>query len=164
MSMTVEDFRRVLDYDAETGAFSWRVTNSNRAVRGSNAGTPHCRGYVVVTVFGRKFLAHRLVWFYVHGEWPPHEIDHINLDPSDNRLSNLRLATRAQNERNKRSRRDNASGAKGVQWHAEGRKWMARIRTNGKTKYLGLFEDKAEAAAAYERAAVEHYGEYARAS
>lgn len=94
---------------------------------------------------------------------PSHlEVDHINGNGLDNRRSNLRLATKAQNQANRRPSRTNTSGFKGVSPHAQVRKWKAEIRVAGVRHYLGLFNSPEEAAQAYDCAAFQHFGEYAR--
>ena len=101
------------------------------------------------------------------GEWPALEIDHINLDPADNRFCNLREATKAQNKRNTRKYCNNTSGTKGVfrMRYPNGRfKWRAQIGFNGNIKYLGSFDTIEEAAAVYTIAAKERFGEFARLS
>lgn len=162
MSMiTAEDVRRVLAYDPETGDFTWRET-FGRAVRGAKAGNINGRGYVTIKFRKRTHQAHRLAWLYVHGEWPNLEIDHINCDKTDNRLSNLRLATGRENVANTKRRSDNSSGHKGVFWDKQRNRWHARIMINGKNKHIGLFRLIEDAAKAYERAAIERHGEFAR--
>jgi hypothetical protein len=88
-------------------------------------------------------------------------IDHINNNPLDNRRSNLRVTTQANNQKNMSKHRDNKSGYKGVSWHSKTKKWQAHIRVEGKNIYLGLFADKKQAAKAYNIKALEHFGEYA---
>lgn len=160
--LTAERVKQLLDYDPATGSFTWRENRGGTARRGGRAGSINVLGYVDIGVSGRRCLGHRLAWLYVHGAWPPHEIDHINGNPADNRIANLRLATRTQNVRNTRRRHDNSSGVKGVYWIARCGKWRADIRVAGKGKHLGYFNRIEDAAAAYERAAAKHFGEFAR--
>jgi len=103
-----------------------------------------------------------LAWLFVHGFDPPQQIDHINGIRDDNRIANLRLATVAENSQNVGKQSNNKSGFKGVHWHARGKKFRAQIMANGKSKSLGLFHTAAEAAAAYDIAAAELHGEFAR--
>ncbi len=152
--------RELLAYDPETGVFTWRVRASNMP-KGSVAGGLNGHGYILIWVRGRKYGAHRLGWLYTFGEWPPHEIDHINGARDDNRLANLRLATRAQNEANTRRSSRNTSGVKGVSWHKRTSTWRAHIVVNGKQKHLGHFTSINAAAAAYQTAAATHFGEFA---
>ena len=97
------------------------------------------------------------MWLYVHGEWPDCDIDHRDGNPSDNRVGNLRMASRAENKANKRKRRDNTSGIKGVVWLSKGRRWNPQITVDGKRKSLGLLMLKEAAEAAYRKAAREYY-------
>jgi hypothetical protein len=158
--ITADELRKLLDYDRETGVFTWRVS-AGRVARHSKAGRVHVRGYIEIKICKRIYKAHRLAWLYVYGEWPPHEIDHVNLDQSDNRLSNLRSATRSQNGANRSLQVNNTSGARGVTWDRQHKRWKAQIKVNGKQKNLGLFLDKNEAAGAYKLAAVERFGDFA---
>jgi hypothetical protein len=112
---------------------------------------------------GHRYYLHRLAWYYVYGQWPERDVDHINGDPSDNRITNLRLATQTQNNANARRRRDNTSGFKGVTWNRARRKWMAQIDYGGDHFYLGLFTKIEAARAVYAAKSLELFGEFARA-
>jgi hypothetical protein len=145
---------QVIAYDPSSGAFSWKVDQSRVAKVGSLAGVkPNAAGYGRIGIDGTRYLAHRLAWLYVHGEWPPADLDHINRNRMDNRIANLRLATRGENLQNKAMPAANTSGHKGVYWNRRANKWQAQIKANGTYHYLGLFADLSAAAAAYERAA-----------
>lgn len=159
--LTVERLREVLSYDPETGYFTWVKRLSNN-VPGSRAGSDDRRGYLTVRIDKVVYRLHRLAWFYVHGEWPPHDIDHINGMPSDNRLTNLRPATKSQNMWNAKRRADNTSGYKGVCWSTAKKKWEAKISLNGKMKFLGRFDKAEDAHGAYCKAASQHFGEFGR--
>jgi len=161
MKLSRDYLRRVLRYDMDTGEFVWLLALSRNVEAGSKAGCLRQDGYRVICVGRRRYPEHRLAWLYVHGEWPPDDIDHINGDRADNRLANLRLATRTMNNGNSKRRTDNTSGHKGVYWNAQRGKWQAKIRRKGVEKHLGLFDDKAAAAAAYRRAAESLFGEFA---
>jgi hypothetical protein len=150
----VHDLRRSLSYDEKTGVFT-RVKSRRPA------GYRDPRGYIQIWIGKKNFKAHRLAWMYVHGEWPELDIDHVNGEPSDNRIENLRLATRSQNLGNARLSKRNSSGFKGVTWWASRRKWASRIRVDGKGRRLGLFESAEEAHAAYCAAAARMRGEFA---
>jgi hypothetical protein len=121
-------------------------------------------GYCTLRVAGTIYSAHRLAWFYVHGEWPPKgiQVDHINRDPSDNRLANLRLATQAQNNANSAMRHRNKAGLKGVVFYPMTSRWKASITIKGRGKHLGYFATKEEAHEAYKKAAQHAHGEFAR--
>jgi hypothetical protein len=100
----------------------------------------------------------------VYGEWPPLQLDHVNGNPVDNRFANLRLASASQNSANARRPVTNTSGFKGVHLNPTStQKWRAKITVNKVQVYLGYFDTKEEAGAAYMRAAQEHFGEFARA-
>jgi hypothetical protein len=161
--ITAQRLRELLHYDPETGVFTWLVKPSKRArIRvGDVAGNVGPDGYRRIRV-GCKYLSHRLAWLWMTGEWPPHQIDHINGAKHDNRICNLRVATGSQNQANARKRSDNTSGYKGVR-PSRGR-WRAEIRVNGSRRHIGIFNDPAEAHAAYVDAAVKHSGEFARAA
>ncbi len=155
------DISRLISYDPETGYLHWKVRRGPR-VAGSEAGCSDKEGYRVITVNGRRHYAHRIAWLLQYGEWPSNEVDHISGDRSDNRLSNLRAATRAQNRRNSAS--FGASGVKGVFWVADQKKWRASIHIDRKCRNLGVFPRIEEAVAAYNSAARANFGEFAKLS
>lgn len=160
--LSAERLRDLVSYCPRTGAMIWRRRVNSRVPTGSVAGCCDRLGYRRLKIDGRAYLAHRLAWLYVHGEWPVDEIDHINGQPSDNRLANLRAANSAQNKHNATLRRTNTSGTKGVRWHRQRCKWCARITYAGQERHLGLFDRKIDAAAAYDAAAKKFFGEFAR--
>jgi hypothetical protein len=171
--------RKAIAYDSQTGLFTWlprgvdmfkstptgiaqRVcANWNARNSGRVAGTKDSHGYVQIKLRGRLYLAHRLAWRLVHGECSE-EIDHIDGDRSNNRIGNLRVATRAQNCANRRVRSDSISKIKGVQRRPNGL-WQSRLCVNGTKHYLGVFGSRGEAIDAYERAARTHFKEFAKA-
>ncbi len=153
----------LLRYEPEEGEFYWRAPQQHR-LRNKPAGCWHSRGYRVIRVMQKSYLIHRLAWFYVHGEWPE-QIDHINGVRTDNRIANLRPANQSQNNANSPKRKDNTSGAKGVYFHKVKGKWCARIKPEGKKRVvIGYFSNVEDAAKAYADAAIEHFGNYARAA
>lgn len=153
-----EDLRERLNYDPDTGVFTWKV--SMKRLIGKRAGTLQ-HGYLVITVsingVRQSYLAHRIAWLYVHGEWPLKQIDHINGCRDDNRIANLREATAAQNIINSQRKR---SGLRGVQKRWGG--YLAYIQHSGRQCYLGSFPTAEEAHAAYRDAARKLHGEFAR--
>lgn len=162
MTLTAQRLREVLDYDPQSGVFTWRISNNGR--QGQRAGSINTGGHRQIEIGGRSYVAHRLAWLHVHGEWPSLQLDHKNGQKDDNRLVNLRPATGSQNCANAKRRRDNTSGLKGVSWHPRQRKWIARLGVDGRIRHLGCFEDKAEAHEAYIRAASECFLGFARAA
>lgn len=161
----IERIRAALDYDGETGKFTWRRRDrcgrSNDARwTGKPAGSPVRKGHIRIEIDGRGYYAHRLAWLFHYGEWPSVQVDHINGDPADNRIANLRLATNAENGRNRRIHRNNTSGVKGV--GRSGDKWIARIKFNYQHIHIGTFSTLEEAAQAYAHTAERLYGSFAR--
>jgi len=154
--------KALLDYDPDTGIFVWKASRPCGVKQGQIAGSIGNRGHRMISINGASHLAHRLAWLYVHGEWPPAQIDHINGRRSDNRIVNLRLATPTQNNQNKRHWK--TVGFKGVRFRPQTGNWQARITVGGKTKSLGSYPSPEAAHAAYAAAAYEHFGEFARVS
>ncbi len=113
--------------------------------------------YAQRIIKGRAVQIHRVVMKAKKGE----EIDHINGDTLDNRKKNLRIVNRSQNEWNRDKQKNNTSGFKGVSWNKRANKWFASIYKNSQQIYLGLFEDKEEAAKAYNQAATKYHGKFA---
>lgn len=154
----LSDIRSYLSYDPDSGDFVWLKPTSNmsRYRAGDRAGCVGPDGYCSIRYFGKRYQAHRLAWFIVHGLWPD-LIDHINGEKADNRIANLRLATKSQNAGNMRAR---SSLGKGVR--RAGAKFMASVKCDGKNYYLGVYETPEEAHEAYCVAAREVFGEFAR--
>lgn len=138
--LTQEQLRDLLTYDAETGVFTNRVTRNPRAKAGAPAGFVNEQGYIVFQIGGKKLYAHRAVWLYVFGRWPHDEIDHINRNRKDNRLVNLREASRLVNAQNTGKHLRNTSGHKGVTFHARLGTWQVQMRANNKTFYVGQYK------------------------
>ncbi len=162
----------MLDYDPETGDFTWRHRHDMRPQWNARYAKKRA-GYIRTATGGGKywsvrihdwpFHAHRLAWFYVTGSWPVALIDHIDMDGTNNAWSNLREATRAQNAANTGLNRTNTTGFKGVSPCKSG-KFRATIRVGGRQVWLGRFATAVEASAAYEKAIRARSGDYARLS
>jgi hypothetical protein len=161
LGLTAERVRELLAYDPETGKFRWKVSHGY-AYKGTLAGCVYANGYIIIGVDDTRHTGHRLAWLYMTGEWPPDQIDHVNGNRNDNCFSNLRLATRVENSRNRKIASNNRSGIKGVCWVTQKRKWRAQIMINKHTITLGDFTNIEDAAAAYEAAANKYFGEFAR--
>lgn len=125
-----------------------RKQNCGRANIGQTANGKDRDGYIVVTVNKKLYRAHRLVWLYVYGEMPSVDIDHINRVRDDNRIENLRLATKSQNAKNRSKRKDSTNKYKGVQKSGNG--WIAVLQKDGQRCYLGYFKNEEDAAKAYQ--------------
>lgn len=160
MVATIARLREVFHYDPENGSLTWKVRTSNRIRVGDEATCPNY-GYYVVRLDTVLYRAHRVCWAVHYGAWPVSKIDHINGNRNDNRLCNLREATIKENCRNMRIGKANKSGYKGVAWGKVAGKWSAQIKVNYRKVHLGLFNDPAEAHAAYVEAAAKYYGEFA---
>lgn len=159
---TAARVRELLHFDPETGVFTRRVRTARRTHVGDIAGCDNGHGYIFFMVDGRAFLAHRLAWLYMTGEWPKADIDHVNCDRADNRFCNLREATRSQNRTNARMRRADTSGFKGVSWSEHAGKYRASIKIRSKSKNLGYFATPQRAFLEYCFAAWRHFGDFAR--
>jgi len=169
--LTQSILKKFITYNDETGCFTW-VTRSrehfktNRAFNTWNArwankeaGTVQIhRGkhYASIRVMYKRYLAHRLAWLYVYGEWPVNEVDHIDGNGANNAILNLRDVTSTENSRNIRLRDDNTSGTVGVYWCKTYRVWKSQIMINKKNIYLGGHHDKKGAIKARAIAEVKH--------
>lgn len=149
----------LLKYDSETGEFTWAKKRGTRAA-GSTAGTNTSNrlGYRQICIEGKVYLAHRLAWLYVHGDWPTClVVDHINGDPSDNRISNIRAVSISDNQQNQRKAHISNKHSSLLGASASGNKFRARIRINGNEIHLGSFETAEQAHAAYVEAKRTHH-------
>jgi hypothetical protein len=165
----VETLRKLLDYDPETGVFTWRERpldlfsnpkrgnswNARMAGKPAFSNIDNC-GYPRGPILGRRILAHRVAWAIFHGEEPPTFIDHINGNRADNRISNLRLATSLQNMKNQKLNATNKSGVMGVRVFKATGKWHAQIKVRRKSIHLGYFNTFEEAVAARRNAEALH--------
>jgi hypothetical protein len=142
--LTSNHLRSVLSYDQDSGSFFWRDC-IRPDWNGKLAGTLHGGGSIVIRIQHWQYLAHRLAWLYVYGEWPA-VIDHINRIKHDNRIANLRSCTQQQNVCNKTKYSNNSSGFTGVS--KEGGKWKSYHQKDGKRVHIGNFNTPDEAYAA----------------
>lgn len=140
-SLTSEQLRKLLDYDPHTGILRWLVKARRRSFWKIAGNICKRHGYVQVMIDGENYVAHRLIWRMVSGEWPTHQIDHKDLNRSNNRWLNLRPATNKQNSENHSLRTDNTSGVVGVCWSPRHGRWRAFITHYGKQTHLGYHDD-----------------------
>jgi hypothetical protein len=157
--ITQSELKEVLNYDPNTGIFTWKQKTSNRIKVGAIAGNLHNCGYIELKVKGNRILAHRLAWLYEHGKLPS-LIDHINGDKKDNRICNLRQASFAENAYNSKIRVDNKSGIRCVCWDNKRQSWGVRIKLEGKLKYFGNYKDLNEAAKIAEKYRKEYHASF----
>lgn len=147
--ITQESLKTQLDYDSTTGLFTRLVFGKGcRLDQMANPGGINNMGYRVISVNGRRYLAHRLAWLYMHGSLPP-LLDHINRVKTDNRICNLRPANHSQNQQNTLTRSDNKSGHRGVHFYKAYQMWQVYINVEGKRKPLGYFKEYGDAVNAY---------------
>ena len=161
MRVSQEELHDVLDYNPETGVFTWKHSSPSTK-KGEVAGKIYDNGYRYIAVAGVYFPAALLAWIWVHGVDPKGVVDHIDLDKLNDRISNLRPATRSQNRANRNPPAHNRSGFKGVFWNSQKMKWHARIMLDYKSRHLGFFDSIEDAARAYKEAALQTWGEFAR--
>lgn len=155
-----DELLSTLSYDSETGIFKWLKTNSVVRVKGSIAGGVS-GGYICISINNVLYKAHRLAWFFTHGEFPSGEIDHINCNKKDNRINNLRVVTTAENLRNRGMQKRNTSGVKGANRKKGRRGWEVRIGVNHRRIFLGTFDDIELAELVAKEAREKYHGEFA---
>lgn len=173
---SIEYLDECLTYIPETGQLMWKqrprshFVSDNAMMRwnakhaNKEAGCKKPIGYTLLSLSKKRFVAHRICWVLAGREIPPREmhIDHINGDPHDNRLCNLRVSTYSENNANQRMKRNNTSGFKGVSLRKDTNKWDARISFNGKQYILGSYDTKGLAALAYMKASMRLHGQFSR--
>jgi len=143
----------------EDGRLYWRVKPSRNVKIGAEAGCVHGNGYREVSINRNTYGTHRLVFLMFHG-FMPSKIDHIDNNPLNNRVENLRAATQYSNGWNRRIGNNNSSGVKNVSY--SGGKWVVMVQRDKKQHYYGRYSDLAEAAKVAEQARLNLHGEYAR--
>lgn len=154
-ALTIEYVKTLLDYDPATGNFYWKLDRRARTgalirAAGETAGhlEPKSRYWFIHFSAMGLVRSHRLAWFWVTGQWPTGNIDHINGDPSDNRFANLRdVPSRTNTENQLKVRSDNQLGIQGVS--KKKNRYISRLRVNGQLMQLGSFMTAEEARAAY---------------
>lgn len=159
---TIDYLRKRLRYEPETGKLFWFACDDmpqkwkTRYSHKEAFVTSNGNGYLTGVINYKRFYAHRVAWVLHHGEWPIDDIDHINGVQSDNRICNLRAATKTENMHNRSMQSNNTSGACGVYWDKIAKKWVARIKINGRNKNLGRFDSIDEATTARAKANIEY--------
>jgi hypothetical protein len=153
----IEDLRKHIGYDPETGRMWWIVATAH-AVKSGDPAFSICskNGYLHGSFRGVKTYAHRIAFAHYHGAWAPYDIDHINGDRTDNRIENLRSVNRSDNNKNARRAINNTSGVTGVHFDLRHQRWMAHIKSDQKFYFLGYFDSKSDAIAARKAAEIKH--------
>lgn len=159
IDITQEEVKNLFDYQ-DSGNLIRRFSVNSRAIKGQEIGSVGVRGYRRVSIDYTRFFLHRLIFLWHHG-YMSNEIDHINGDKTDNRIENLRSCTRSQNSCNKKIRRDNNTGVKGISWHKRSQKFIARVCYNGKRTHIGYFDDIEEARKSVQKCRDELHGIFA---
>jgi hypothetical protein len=174
---SLDVLNKLFQYERETGKLYWKIRtpdmfenrkrnpdwlckiwNSNFA--GKEANNPHDFGYVYVSFNGKKYFAHKIIMYFEHGIDTEDEIDHINGNKSDNRLCNLRFATKSQNSMNTSNRKNNKSGVKGVHFNTHHKIWDCRIMVNKKVIHLGYYKNFNDAVQARKSAENKYFGDF----
>ena len=144
--LTQKQLKELFYYSPDDGVFIRKVKTANCVNIGDIIGcNAVLTGYASISINNKNYLAHRLVWLYVTGEWPKNYIDHINHIRNDNRFINLREATRQENSKNTSISNRNTSGVTGVHFAKRENKWCSKLMINGKDVFIGHFIDKFEA-------------------
>jgi hypothetical protein len=160
--LTVKRLKECLHYDPKIGV--WTRLRSKRSDRVGKRAGGICDGYLWIKIDGQGYMAHRLAFLYMTGAWPIDEADHRNLSRIDCRWSNLRSATRRQNQGNVRVRSDNRVGLKGVTFLKRQNSFQSRIvLANGRREFIGSFDSAKAASRAYQKRMREVFGEFGRA-
>lgn len=139
--ITAQELRDLLHYDPQTGSFTWKP-GATKHRTGREAGYTTDEGYRKILIRKQMYFAHRLAWLYVYGQWPDQEIDHINHARDDNKISNLRDVSHAENVRCQRTNLNKRGVAR---YDKETRKYRARFRRNGREINLGAYATREEA-------------------
>jgi hypothetical protein len=160
LQIDVKKLREVFCYDPETGVLTNRVSRKGGGKKGAISGCSRHDGYLIVRVENKLLLGHRVIWALHYGQWPDCDIDHVNQDKSDNRITNLRLSNKSNNSLNRGRRADNKSGVKNVSWNKPCGKWDVRMKVNGIQKCFGLFDSLDEAREVATKGRMEMHGEF----
>ena len=165
----LEELKEFLDYNPDTGVIIWKkktaITSPIKI--GQEAGYEKVKtetlSYREIKFNKTLYKAHRLAYYMYHGIDPSNnDIDHEDRNGLNNKINNLRPATRLENGRNRKFQKNNTSGITGVCWHKNRKKWMATIKIYGKQKYLGSYINKEDAAQARKEAEKKYFGKFRR--
>jgi len=158
-TISAEKLRELLDYNPLTGEFKWRRQGKGRPWH-RRAGSINNKGYWVIVISGRLYMAHRLAWLYVYGEWPAELIDHVKQDRRNTSIAALRQATHSQNRFNAKNNKNNTSSIPGVRFDTNTDSWCAQLFVDGSYKLNKHFASCDDAIAARMQAEAELFGEF----
>lgn len=152
--ITQDELKKYLKYNPDTGLFIWKDKGNLKCKIGEVAGSPGFNGYIRISIKGKRILAHRLAYLYTYGELPTDCVDHVNHDRGDNRLINLRLCSRQENQKNlsKRLVKLSNTGINGVSYIKSRNRFHATISVNSRTVSLGRFKKLSDACLARDAA------------
>ena len=151
--ITQEFLKSIVEYDKETGLFS-KKNGEKFGFKDSD--------YLRAQIGGKNYYLHRLAWLYEYGSFPKLHLDHVNGNKMDNRICNLREATRSQNLCNVAKTKRNTSGVKNVSFHKQSKKWRVVVSVEGKNKSFGLYDDIEMAELVAIEAKHKYHGNFAR--
>lgn len=166
--LTQEVLKELLHYDPDTGIFTWKErdrryftstghqTTWNKRFSGKETNGLSVQGYVRISIFYKRYRAHRLAFLYMEGRFPRDKVDHWLGDRADNRWNKISHSSQLQNCRNMKICKRNKTGIIGLSWHKKSQKYMACINVNYKTNYLGIYEDFFEACCARKSAEIKY--------
>lgn len=163
--LTYERANECFSYDPATGVLTWKIDTGYKPLKGKPVGSfSHDRSgkkRLFIRIGRKNYSGPRVIWLLIHRRWPLGDVDHIDGDPRNNRISNLRECSRTQNMANKRMHKNNACGVKGVYWDTQAQRWKATVIKDRRKHHAGSFLDKHDAGRAYLKKAEELFGEFA---
>jgi len=139
--ITQKELKNILHYNPKNGVFIWSKKISKKINTGDIAGDVNKRGYCRIGIRGKKYASHILAWIYIYGEAPENDLDHIDHNKTNNKISNLRIVTPSENAMNQTMSKANKSGFNGVVWNKKAGKWMVQIAFERNQIYLGIYDD-----------------------
>jgi hypothetical protein len=146
-------------FEYRDGELYWKI-RQGRSWPGRMAGTAH-KGYKRISIDRKLYLAHRLIFLY-HRGWAPAEVDHIDGNPRNNCIENLREASPNQNNANRGLRSNNVSGVKGVCWRKDTKQWFVQVSLNGRYVVRKYVKDLELAELVAIEARNKYHGQFAR--
>ena len=158
--MITKDYLHQL-FEYKNGELFRKITTNNRAKQGARAGSAFRQGYEFIGINNKVYLKHRLIFMMFHG-YLPKKIDHIDGNPSNNKIENLRKVTQVQNLQNSKLSKNNTSGCKNVYWNKAAKKWQVYCRIGEKLRYFGVYDDLELADLVAQEARNKYHGNFSR--